>query len=195
MCDPEDEVIEMGKLDVIVSCPFFVFDVECIGIHGECFAVAGGVYIEGAAQHEFRFCCPAEEAEGTDDDRAWVKANIPAMKITNRFPADVRDAFWAEWVKAKRQYPTITMAGECLWPMEAGFVSQCVSDDKGARNWGGPYPFHEIASIMLSAGMDPMKEYERKPSEFPAHDPLADARLSARLLATALRRLAVIEVK
>jgi len=169
--------------------PFFIFDVESIGLHGEGFAVAGGVYIAGAAQYEFRFCCPTEEAAGSDDDRAWVKANIPAMEITHRSPASVRDAFWAEWLEAKKQYPKISMAGECLWPVEAGFVARCISQDKETRNWEGPYPFHEIASIMLSAGMDPMITYERQPSELPTHEPLADTRLSARLLATALRHL------
>jgi hypothetical protein len=44
--------------------PFFVFDVESVGLHGEAFAVAGGIYINAAAQSEFRFCCPLEAAKG-----------------------------------------------------------------------------------------------------------------------------------
>jgi len=170
--------------------PFFVLDVESIGLHGEGFAVAGGVYINGVPQYEFRFCCPIEEAIGEDNDREWVKKNVPAMEITHRTPTALREAFWAEWQKAKDQYQEIIMAGECIWPVEAGFVESCIRQDKSARNWEGPYPFHEIASIMLSAGMDPMAPYDRQPSELPAHEPLADTRLSARLLATALRGLA-----
>lgn len=169
--------------------PFFVFDVESVGLHGEAFAVAGGVYINGAAQSEFRFCCPLEEAKGDDDDRGWVKANVPALEITHRHPAAVREAFWAEWEKAKKRYPAITMAGECIWPVETGFVSACVQQEIADRKWSGPYPFHEIASVMLAAGMDPMATYDRTESEKPAHEPLADARQSARLLATALRKL------
>lgn len=172
-----------------INDPFFIFDVESVGLHGEGFAVAGGIYINGAAQSEFRFCCPPEEAKGDDDDREWVKANVPVMEITHRHPAAVREAFWSEWEKAKKRYPGITMAGECIWPVEAGFVARCIYQDKAKRNWEGPYPFHEIASFMRAAGMDPMATYERTPSEMPPHEPLADARQSARLLAEAMNKL------
>lgn len=40
-----------------------------------------------------------------------------------------------------------------------------------------------------------MATYEREESEKPAHEPLADARQSARLLATALSRLANVEAR
>lgn len=169
--------------------PFFVFDVESIGLHGEGFAVGGGIYINGAAQREFRFSCPQEEAVGSDDDREWIKANVAPMEITHRHGAGVREAFWSEWEKAKAQYPEITMAGECIWPVEANFVRATIAQDLENRKWSGPYPFHEIASIMLAAGMDPMGKYDRTPSELPSHEPLADARLSARLLAEALQKL------
>jgi len=188
MNTPQDPV---GTLLSPSPCsPFFVFDVESVGLHGEAFAVAGGVYIDAAAQSEFRFCCPIEEAKGDDDDRKWVKANVPVMEITHRHPAAVREAFWSEWEKAKKRYPGITMAGECIWPVEAAFVAACIRQEIADRKWSGPYPFHEIASVMLAAGMDPMATYEREESEKPAHEPLADARQSARLLATALRSLA-----
>lgn len=168
---------------------FFVFDVESVGLHGEGFAVAGGVYIDGAAQSEFRFCCPLDTAKGEPDDRAWVIQNVPLMDVTHRSPQGLRLAFWAEWEKAKCQYDGIVMAGECIWPVEASFVTACIADDPVTRRWAGPYPLHEIASLMLAAGMDTMATYDRMDSELPKHDPLADARQSARLLATALRVL------
>jgi hypothetical protein len=34
---------------------------------------------------------------------------------------------------------------------------------------------------MLLSGRDPLATYERLPNELPAHDPMADARQSARL--------------
>lgn len=175
-----------------INDPFFVFDVESIGLHGEGFAVAGGVYIAGAAMHEFCFCCPMEEAidpEPTESDVEWVKNNIPVMEVTHRNPRQVREAFWAEWMKAKKQYPGICMAGECIWPVEAGFVARCIYQAQGERAWEGPYPFHEIASVMLAAEMNPMGEYGRTASELPKHNPLADARQSARLLYEALSKL------
>lgn len=168
---------------------FFVFDAESIGLHGEAFAVAGGIYIDGSARSEFRFSCQPSEAQGAESDRNWVRENVPVFEITHRSPRALRHAFWTEWRKAKDTYPEITMAAECLWQVEANFLSSCIADEPDARRWSGPYPFHEISSFMLAAGMDPMAVYEREASERPAHDPLADARLSARLLAMALRKL------
>ncbi len=168
---------------------FFVFDVESIGLHGEGFAVAGGVYLEnGAAQWEFKFACPTGECEGSENDRNWVKENIPVVEETHRSPKGIRDAFWQVWMKAKKE--GAVMAAECLWPVEAGFVARSVYDDIENRRCDGPYPFLEISSVMLVAGMDPMATYDRTPSESPKHDPLADARQSARLLSEALAKLA-----
>lgn len=170
---------------------FFVFDVESVGLHGEGFAVAGGVYQrDGTALLEFCFACDPGDADGRQDDREWVKANVPSIEITNLEPHGVRDAFWKVWLDAKEKFPGIVMAGECLWPVEARFVCSCV-DDNSSRRWKGPYPFHEISSFMAAAGMDPMATYERRESEKPAHHPLKDARLSARLLVEALDRLAL----
>lgn len=165
---------------------FFVFDVESIGLHGEGFAVAGGVYLEnGVAQWEFSAACPPQNASGSSADRAWVMENVPPVEPDYSHPKLVRTAFWMAWMKAKAQ--GAQMAAECQWPVEAGFVRACIADDD-VRTWDGPYPFHEIASFMAAAGMDPMATYDRTPSEMPAHSPLADARQSARLLSEALAK-------
>lgn len=176
-----------SKLKKMSDHHYLVFDVESIGLHGEGFAVAGGVFLgNGACQYGFSFSCPPEKAEGNDSDRKWVDENICVMTETHRTPKAVRDAFWNEWLKAKARYPEIIMAAECGWPVEAKFLESCVMDDIEKRNWEGPYPLLEIASIMLAAGMDPMAEYERKGNETPKHHPLADANQSARLLCEAI---------
>lgn len=167
---------------------YFVFDVESVGLHGEGFAVAGGVYLEnGSAQREFRFACPMGGCTGDDSDREWVKENVPQIMETHRSPTAMRSAFWQEWMKAKSD--GATMAADCLWPVEAGFVSQCVRDNPEVRKWEGPYPFLEISSILDAAGMDPLGKYPREPNELPVHEPLGDARQSARLLSIALSRI------
>lgn len=172
---------------------FFVFDVESIGLHGEGFAVAGGVYLEnGAVQWEFCFCCHPENAEGNEFDRKWVTDNVPVIEITHRTPAQLRLAFWGQWVKAWAD--KTEMAAECLWPVEARFLRDCIADDSSRFDLA-PYPVHEISSIMLAAGMDPMATYTRTPSELPKHNPLADARQSARLLSEALCKLAISETR
>jgi hypothetical protein len=165
---------------------FFVFDVESIGLHGEGFAVAGGVYIDGAAQWEFCFCCPTDRAQGLSSDRDWVSKNIPVMEITHRDVFGLRMAFWDAWEKARTRGSE--MAAECMWPVEARFLEDCVTDD-AQRLSTAPYPCHEISSVMLAAGMNPMATYDRTPSELPKHNPLSDARQSARLLSEALAKL------
>ena len=74
-------------------------------------------------------------------------------------------------------------------PVEARFLNECIDDNMPKSKWDGPYPLHEIASFMLAAGMDPMKTYERSGLDHPAHDPLADSYLSARLLMEAYKAL------
>jgi len=166
---------------------FFVFDVESIGLHGEAFAVGGGVYLEnGAAQSEFRYACPINEAAGSDWDRKWVRENCPLIEATYNCPRNVRDGFWAQWKEAKRRHPEIQMAADCAWPVEARFLAACVDDAPEERRWEGPYPLQEIASFLTAAGIDPMANHARTASEEPKHDPLADARQSARLLSEAL---------
>lgn len=167
---------------------FFIFDVESIGLHGDGFAVAGGVYLEnGTAQYEFSFACPQEECAGDDEGRKWVKENVPVLEITHRTPQGMREAFWEEWLMAKVKFPDITMAAECSWPVEARFLIACIEDDKRERFWSGPYPLHDIASMLLCAHRDPMANYPREESAKPAHNPLADARHSANLLAMCLK--------
>lgn len=179
------------------NTPVFIFDCESIGLHGEVFAVAGGVYLRGEALpgSEFYFHCPRENVAGDPEDREWVNENVPAAGEGGEvlfYPDSLRRRFWHAWEQAKFEWKGIQMAAECLWPVEARFVLACIEDARKIRCWQGPYPFHEIASFLSAAGMDPMQTYDRRENELPAHDPLADARLSARLLNEALVKLGAL---
>lgn len=169
----------------------FVFDVESIGLHGEGFAVAGGIYAaDGLAVREFAYHCDPSAAIGSAEDRQWVRENVTISERSALCPSPVavRDAFWRVWSDAKAGYD-VTMFVECGWPVEARFLAACIEDAPDERNWDGPYPLHEIASVMLAAGMNPMGTYTRLPNELPPHEPLADSRLSARLLFEAFGKL------
>lgn len=177
---------------------FFIFDCESVGLHGKTFAVAGGIYdIFGQAVpgSEFIFACdphPQWAVAGREkEDMEWIEANVTIREGAIRCGTshEVRHRFWGLWEAAKAGFPGISMFVECGWPVEARFLLECIADDPVTRNWKGPYPMHEIASVMLAAGMDPMDPFDRQPQEMPPHEPLADVRLSARLLATAIRRL------
>lgn len=174
----------------------FVFDVESIGLHGEGFA-AGFVVVtdSGAELDAGRYACLPHRAAGRwsgDDaaDRDWVAANVPHMPPTHHSPQPLRSAIFAAIDRARLRAAEagaeLLIWAECGWPVEATFLCDGV-DDHAART--GPYPLHEIATAMLLAGMDPMATYDRLPAELPRHDPLADARQSARLLVEALGRI------
>lgn len=172
-----------------VNQPVFIFDVESIGLHGEAFAVAGATLIGEELQDEFLFSCPPKAAQGTHENREWVAEHIPRLEVTHANPRRVADAFWAKWVEAKETHEGIFAAAECLWPVEARFFALCVDNDLYAREWGGPYPFHDLSSIIWASGQDPMSTQERLPEETPAHHPLMDVRQSARLFREARQRL------
>lgn len=167
---------------------FFVFDVESIGLHGQAFAVGGGIYQEdGTAIREFLFSFPRENAIGAASDRDWVNANVPKMDITHSDSRGIREAFWSEAMEAKKR-PGILFAAECGFPVEARFVASCIDDGEG-RCWSWPFPLHEIASVMFIAGIDPVAHYDRLPGESPVHNPLCDSRQSMRMLKMSLDRL------
>lgn len=166
-----------------------VIDVESIGLHGEAYAVGGCVlHVDsGEITDGFRYAIDPHDAKGAKSDREWVSQNIPEIPQSHDTPEGMRFIFWFEWQRLKTIYgDDLVMAAECGWPVEANFLEACIKDDEEDRRFKGPYPFHEIASFMQAAGMDPMATYERLASEEPKHCPLADARQSARLLHLAL---------
>lgn len=167
-----------------------VFDVESIGLHGEGFAVGWTIINEfGVEITSALIACDPDAAEGLPTNRQWIKENVPTFYslIYCDKPEDVREKFWAEWENWKQK--GAVLFAECAWPVEANFLEACVLTHLNKREFQGPYPLHEIASFMQAAGMNPMATYPREPRELPAHNPLADARQSARLLMTAFRSL------
>lgn len=169
----------------------FVFDCESIGLHGETYAVAGGLYrVTGETAtplDEFCYAVLPVFAAGRDEDRAWVRQNVPPIAVTHEDRGLMRDHFWIKWDTAKKL--GAQMFVECGWPVESRFLAECIFDRMSERLWEGPYPLHEIASFMAAAGMDPMVKYPRSANELPEHDPMGDARLSARLLCEAFIKL------
>jgi hypothetical protein len=163
---------------------YVVFDVESIGLHGEGWAV-GLVVVndDGEIIDPACFACPPEAAAGGEDGRQWVRNHVPPLYTAYETPREVRTAFWDRW-RAYRGAGHVLVA-DCGWPVEARFLAACVDDDPESRAWQGPYPLHELASFMLAAGLDPLAPSERLADE-PEHDPLGDARQSARLLRRAL---------
>jgi hypothetical protein len=171
---------------------FLVFDCESVGLHGETFAV-GWVVVDRSGRElaHGRAACHPDDAEGSEDGRQWVRDNVPASiwpEAGECGPIWVREQFWLAWREWNAHQRAVLVA-DCAWPVEARFLARCVDDSPRVREWQGPYPLIDVASVRLAAGLDPLATVERLPGELPVHDPLADARQSARLLIEALTRV------
>lgn len=182
-----------------MGCPLFmVFDCESVGLHGETFAVGWTVVEHGGRElASGAAACEPALCQGTRAGLAWVEANV-RVRLTHDGPFQLRETFWRDWLRWKAE--GVALAADVPWPVEARFLARCVDDarrqtrggfveEQGRRDWEGPYPLIDVASVRLAAGFDPLADVERLPGELPAHDPLADARQSARLLLEALAKI------
>lgn len=188
---PKRGECEMSLLDSIVKMyPYaMVFDVESVGLHGEGFAV-GYVVVDLATfstEDENLFACSPIFASGTSEDFVWVQKNVPALGASCSNPIVVRYEFWNSWIEWSRR--GAMLVADCGWPVEARFLRDCIADNPGERSEFGPYPLHDLASMMLMAGMYPLDNYPRLESELPVHNPLMDARQSARLMLECLAEI------
>lgn len=172
-----------------------VFDVESISLHGEAFSVGYVVVGDmGERLGEGVFHCDPDLAEGRDANRDWVRENVPELDMSRGYcarPVDVCFAFWDAWQRWRERGAMLW--ADCAWPVEARFLARCVDTDLAENEWRGPYPLHEIATLAFACGHDPMATAERLPDELPAHNPLNDARQSARLLLKYLGELKAVQ--
>ncbi len=178
---------------------WMVFDVESVGLHGEGFAV-GYVVIDAKSGEEVDSgiaIAHEDLSPGLPDDRAWIKEYVvPALTayvrkdrsskpVADMTAPGVRAFFWNAWCYWKAE--GAWLAADVAWPVEARFLATCV-DEKRKRASMTPYPLIDIASVRMGVGLDPLQEVGREEDELPAHNPLADARQSARLFLEALAR-------
>ncbi len=162
------------------------FDVESYGLYGEAFAV-GVVVIDretGEERQSFFAACPVEETVGFVEDsptHQWLKENVLVhlQAPTHMTPREVRQAFWKFYQCF--DHKTTRFCADCGSPVEANFLRQCVLDNVENRNYSAPYPLHELGTLLLVNGKDPVGCFPRLPSELPAHHPVCDARQSARI--------------
>ncbi len=169
---------------------FFVFDVESVGLHGDGFAVGYVIIaaVDGAeVSSGLAWSNPDNVRQGDVHDREWVKNHVPTLPHERRVLSarELREWFWGAWQSAADE--GAWLVADCPWPVEARFLHDCIGDDPGPRQWKGPYPLIDVASVRMAKGLNPLGSEERFSNELPMHNPLADARQSARLLLEALR--------
>jgi hypothetical protein len=171
---------------------FMAFDVESIGLHGDSFAVGWVIIRDGKEVSSGHCWTNPDNVRGSTSDRKWVAKHVPGLDPALRLesPRAIREMFWAHWMNWRER--GAVLVADCHWPVEARFLCACIDDDRITRSWQGPYPFIDVGSVLLAAGLDPLMTGDRLPNELPAHHPLADARQSARVFLTTLKALEAI---
>ena len=128
----------------------FSVDAESDGLYGAIWAI-GAVVMESPGVEVARFEGQLDSACVTD---TWVQENIvPVVDLPlYASPKELRDAFWAFWMLHKKDAICLSDFGA---PVEARLFRDCVLDDPQARTWEGPYPMHELGTLLLATGNDP----------------------------------------
>lgn len=162
---------------------FLVFDVESMGLYGTGFSV-GYVFTtkDGRIIEEGLWATNRNTMWASDNDKDWVENNVPHIPITHETYKELCESFWALWVRLKHMYPDMTIWADCSFPVEAAFLMDCVTYDEINRKWHAPYPLHELATLLFIKGKNATQHFPRNPDELPMHNPLCDARQSARIL-------------
>ena len=185
---------------------------ESVGLAGDGFAV-GWVAFDGARQiDEGLAATPANMVPGSALGREWINANIPE-RVRNPHPTDpiyrlsaqsVRQTFWDKWQSFGGR--AIELWGDTIWPVEARFLIQTIDDSRtnesyivdggywtGAvvrREMDGPYPLLDICTLFrICVARNTLFGKDAPPIE--PHNPLEDARASARKLFRCLRELGI----
>ncbi len=174
-----------------------VFDCETNSLLGAAFAV-GAITMdsEGNVLSEFVGRCPIE---GPVDP--WVAQNVlPGMQITENFGngRELRDTFWA-WLQTQRDKAAekegrLIVIADNGYPVEAGFLLACQRDDFKEREFKGPFPLIDCASLQLACGLVPHQIHGEDWVNIPAdqrrkHDPRYDAWVSGLCAIKALKQL------
>lgn len=141
------------------------FDAESNGLHGEIFAIGAVVIPFFQPQRQlaaFRGYCKIPITD------RWVQEHVmPHISDLDLYasPAELREEFW-KWL-TKYQHPRSSTMALCdvAFPVESRLLTQCVADQikKGdPQKLNGPYPLHELATLLYAIGEDPIELNRRE---------------------------------
>ena len=177
---------------------YFSFDVESVGLFGEPFAVGWVVVDQEGTELDSGYAGMTPPLTDPDTE-VWLAANVypalPEPQYTEGYRQNFSGLcadFWEAWEQAKVDYPGIIMVCDCPFPVETNFLTQLVRERRLSMV-DSPYPLIDVASVLLARGLDPLKPYTRLPNELPVHNPVNDARQSARMLVEALKNVVHVE--
>jgi hypothetical protein len=156
---------------------YLSIDCESAGLNGDTFAFGWCIVDESGFEHEAGSASSGVNSVEFDSskNRRWIEENVPreylypeGSKWLSR--GELKDLFKLVIKRAEEDGTQVIV--DCGYPVEARFLLECDC---------AVYPLMELSTALMMAGKDPMGIYPRLPNELPKHDPLADARQSARL--------------
>lgn len=176
-------IIELRKQHPLTLPPYlFILDVEAVGLHGEGYS-PGWMVIDTMTAKEVDSGCLAVDPSiciGDQEDRNWIADNVPAIPVTHMDRDGMLTDFWVAWLQWRAR--GAWMAADCASPVETRFIAEALALHLPGSRWDGPYPLIDVASVLLTHGIDPLATLPRLDNELPKHHPTNDARQSARYL-------------
>ena len=135
----------------------FIVDAECDGLYGEIFSIGCIAADINTLEPVLKFnltSVPGMEHVKQD----FVKENvIPAIRrdetmvFVEKPVSKLLEYFWIFYNTVRESSIVIADFGA---PVEARLFSQCITDDAD-REFKGPYPLHELGTILLLNNIDP----------------------------------------
>ena len=177
-----------------------MFDAETFGLFGDPFAYGYVLFDETGLVFEQALCACGITTTKEDyflnfpneisDDKLktlkadcdWLINNIPdfskdpLLEIAEN-PQDLRSQFLKAVERIKKQYPETQLVTDCMFPVESNFLTLALKQ-QGKDSIEFSPMVYDIGLIQLLGG----KEFPFLPEELPKHNPLNDAKQSARIL-------------
>ena len=131
---------------------FFV-DAETDGLYGRFLSVAAlATDEEGKEIDRFYGAChiTAEQLSS-----AWTVENVlPHLQYAECFFEDeysLLEAFWAFWIAHREGAACIAYVP---YPVESRLFTACVMHDRAYREFLGPFPLYDLATLLVARGFD-----------------------------------------
>lgn len=158
----------------------FSFDAETDGLYGPVWAVGAVVlgWTTASTPDEVEVATFSGQLDPAVVTDKWTRTHVvPAVDLP-RYDAreELLDGFWRFWLDHSAGNRTIAVA-DCGYPVETGLFRACVELAPEVRWNQGPFPLHELSTLLLAKGLDPeldRREFVARP-DLVAHDPVADA--------------------
>lgn len=131
----------------------FIFDAETDGLYGQTLSIAAQVVNTETAETTAVFYGAVPDST---IQNPWVRENVlPHLGNARPFKDEksLLEAFWAFWEGQKECCGGVALC-DVPCPVEANVLRKCIELDR-TREYEGPYPLFDLASMLAAKGIDP----------------------------------------